>query len=162
MAGRNKDYLNGAPTIPQFCDKNGCSLRPFLHTVERVRSIETNFRWVEQVNEDERRYVYFFVEGADLTERFLWDYRRTIGDLLAEGVKIAAEKIGKGSERFAIHVKGLELPAWGPRGVPAMGPRIMPSSPISSRRRRTRSMPSGVSVRKTRRLRRPASLGSKE
>ncbi|MDU8946488.1 ABC transporter permease [Ovoidimarina sediminis] len=64
VAGRNKDYLNGAPTIPQFCDKNGCSLRPFLHTIERVRSIETNFRWVEQVNEDERRYVQFFVEGA--------------------------------------------------------------------------------------------------
>ncbi|WP_413717356.1 ABC transporter permease [Silicimonas sp. MF1-12-2] len=64
VAGRNKDYLNGAPTIPQFCDKNGCSLRPFLHTVERVRSIETNFRWVEKVNEDERRYVQFFVEGA--------------------------------------------------------------------------------------------------
>lgn len=64
VAGRNKEYLNGAPTIPQFCDKNGCSLRPFLHTVERVRSIETNFRWVEKVNEDERRYVQFFVEGA--------------------------------------------------------------------------------------------------
>ncbi len=64
VAGRNKDYLNGAPTIPQFCDKNGCSIRPFLHTVERVRSIETNFRWVEKVNEDERRYVQFFVEGA--------------------------------------------------------------------------------------------------
>lgn len=64
VAGRNKDYLNGAPTIPQFCDKNGCSLRPFLHTVERERSIATNFRWVEKVNEDERRYLQFFVEGA--------------------------------------------------------------------------------------------------
>jgi peptide/nickel transport system permease protein len=64
VAGRNKDYLNGAPTIPQFCDKNGCSLRPFLHTVERERSIATNFRWVEKVNEDERRYLQFFVEGT--------------------------------------------------------------------------------------------------
>ncbi|THD81168.1 ABC transporter permease [Aliigemmobacter aestuarii] len=63
-AGRNKDYLNGAPTIPMFCDKNGCSLRPFLHTVERERSIATNFRWVETVNEDKRRYVQFFVEGS--------------------------------------------------------------------------------------------------
>ncbi len=64
VAGRNADYLNGAPTIPQFCDKNGCSFRPFLHPIERVRSIETNFRWVEQVNYDERIYVHFFVEGA--------------------------------------------------------------------------------------------------
>ena len=64
MAGRNKDYLNGAPTVPMFCDKNGCSIRPFLHTVERERSLKTNFRWVETVNEDKRRYVEFFVTGS--------------------------------------------------------------------------------------------------
>ena len=27
IAGRNKDYQNGAPQIPMFCDHNGCSLR---------------------------------------------------------------------------------------------------------------------------------------
>ena len=64
MAGRNKDYLNGAPTVPMFCDKNGCSIRPFLHTIERERSLKTNFRWVETVNEDKRRYVEFFVTGS--------------------------------------------------------------------------------------------------
>ncbi|RLG41885.1 MAG: aldehyde ferredoxin oxidoreductase, partial [Thermoproteota archaeon] len=32
-----------------------------------------------------------------------------IGNLLAEGVKRAAEKIGKGAEKYAIHVKGLEV-----------------------------------------------------
>jgi aldehyde:ferredoxin oxidoreductase len=42
-------------------------------------------------------------------------YRRGIGDLLAEGVKKASETIGGGSEQFAIHVKGLELPAYDPR-----------------------------------------------
>jgi peptide/nickel transport system permease protein len=65
VAGRDKDYLNGAPQVPKFCDKNGCSLRPFLHTVTRERSLATNFRWVEKVNEDERRYVQFFVKGDD-------------------------------------------------------------------------------------------------
>ena len=65
IAGKNKDYTNGAPNIPQFCDKNGCSLRPFLHTVERERSIATNFRWVETVNDDQRRYVQFFVKGSN-------------------------------------------------------------------------------------------------
>ena len=65
IAGRNKDYMNGAPNVPMFCDKNGCSLRPFLHTIERERSIKTNFRWVETVNEDKRRYVQFLVEGAE-------------------------------------------------------------------------------------------------
>ncbi len=47
--------------------------------------------------------------------------RRGVGNLLAEGVRDAAAKIGGGADCFAIHVKGLELPAWGPRGVPAMG-----------------------------------------
>lgn len=41
--------------------------------------------------------------------------REGIGDLLAEGVKIAAEKIGNGSHRFAIHVKGQEVPMHEPR-----------------------------------------------
>lgn len=38
-------------------------------------------------------------------------FREGIDDVLAEGVKIASEKIGKGSEAFAIHSKGLEGPA---------------------------------------------------
>ncbi len=42
--------------------------------------------------------------------------REGLGDLLAEGVKRAAEKLGKGSERFALHVKGQELPMHDPRG----------------------------------------------
>ena len=65
IAGRDRDYLNGAPQIPQFCDKNGCSLRPFIHGVERTRSAETNFRWVEEPNEDIRHYIAFFVEGSE-------------------------------------------------------------------------------------------------
>ena len=42
-------------------------------------------------------------------------YREGIGDILAEGVKKASEKIGGGSYRYAIHVKGLELPGYEPR-----------------------------------------------
>jgi len=64
IAGRDKDYLNGAPTIPQFCDDNGCSMRPFIYAVERERSIQTNFRWVTTVDTDKRLYVKFFVEGS--------------------------------------------------------------------------------------------------
>lgn len=65
VAGRNKDYTNGAPQLPQFCDKNGCSLRPFIHAVERERSMATNFRWVTTVNEDQRDYLTFFPKGDD-------------------------------------------------------------------------------------------------
>ncbi|MDM8534179.1 aldehyde ferredoxin oxidoreductase family protein [Clostridiaceae bacterium HSG29] len=42
-------------------------------------------------------------------------YREGIGNILTEGVKRASEKIGHGSEKFAIHVKGLELPGYEPR-----------------------------------------------
>jgi aldehyde:ferredoxin oxidoreductase len=46
--------------------------------------------------------------------------REGIGDLLAEGVKIAAEKTGNGSEQFAIHVKGLEWSGYECRNAPSM------------------------------------------
>ena len=66
IAGRDKDYLNGAPTIPQFCDDNGCSIRPFIYAVERERSMPDQFRWVTTVNTDKRQYVQFFVEGSEI------------------------------------------------------------------------------------------------
>lgn len=42
-------------------------------------------------------------------------HREGIGDLLAEGVMRAANKLGPIALEFAIHVKGLELPAHDPR-----------------------------------------------
>jgi len=47
--------------------------------------------------------------------------REGIGDLLAEGSMRAAASIGKGAEAYAIHVKGLELPAYEPRGAKSQG-----------------------------------------
>ena len=46
-------------------------------------------------------------------------YREGIGDLLAEGVKRASEKVGKRSKHFAMHNKGLELPGYDLRGLKA-------------------------------------------
>jgi aldehyde:ferredoxin oxidoreductase len=43
-------------------------------------------------------------------------HREGIGDLLAEGVKRAAARLGRGAERFALHVKGQEFPLHEPRG----------------------------------------------
>jgi aldehyde:ferredoxin oxidoreductase len=47
--------------------------------------------------------------------------REGIGDLLSQGVKRASEKLGKETESFAMHVKGLELPAYDSRAVQATG-----------------------------------------
>lgn len=43
-----------------------------------------------------------------------------LGNLLAEGVARASKIIGKGSERFAMHVKGLEIPGYDPRSSNGM------------------------------------------
>lgn len=60
--------------------------------------------------------------NADALNRLLEDiaYRRGLGDLLAEGVKLASQKIGQASERFAMHVKGLEISGYDVRAAPAM------------------------------------------
>ena len=47
--------------------------------------------------------------------------REGFGKLLGEGVKQAAQHIGKGSEAYALHIKGLELPAYEPRAVKGYG-----------------------------------------
>lgn len=43
-------------------------------------------------------------------------HRRGLGDTLAEGVKRAADKFGGNAHRYAMHVKGQELPLHEPRG----------------------------------------------
>jgi aldehyde:ferredoxin oxidoreductase len=47
-------------------------------------------------------------------------YRRGFGDVLAEGVQAASDKIGHGSEDWAMHVKGLEISAYDCHAAPAM------------------------------------------
>lgn len=48
-------------------------------------------------------------------------YREGVGAILADGTRIAAKKIGKGAEKYAMHIKGLELPAYDVRGAKAQG-----------------------------------------
>ncbi|MCC6035112.1 MAG: aldehyde ferredoxin oxidoreductase family protein [Desulfurococcaceae archaeon] len=52
--------------------------------------------------------------------RLIYDiaYRRGLGDLLAEGLARVAKILN--AEEYALHVKGLEIPAYDPRGVVGM------------------------------------------
>jgi aldehyde:ferredoxin oxidoreductase len=43
--------------------------------------------------------------------------REGLGDVLAEGVRLAAQRIGRGAEQYAYHSKGMELPGYDPRGA---------------------------------------------
>jgi aldehyde:ferredoxin oxidoreductase len=47
--------------------------------------------------------------------------REGIGDMLAEGTRAMSQKLGHGSEKFAMQVKGLELPAYDPRAAKICG-----------------------------------------
>ncbi len=61
--------------------------------------------------------------------------REGIGDLLAEGSRRAAERVGKGSAAWAMHVKGLEMPGYEPRGLKtlALGFAVSPRGACHNR-----------------------------
>jgi len=47
--------------------------------------------------------------------------REGLGELLCDGSRVMAQKIGGDASDFAMHIKGLELPAYDPRGAKAHG-----------------------------------------
>ncbi len=55
----------------------------------------------------------------DLAEKII--RREGLGDLLADGVKIASQKIGRGSDAFAVHCGGMEPPMHDPKFDPGFG-----------------------------------------
>jgi aldehyde:ferredoxin oxidoreductase len=68
-------------------------------------------------------------------------HRQGVGNFLADGVKAASEKLGKGSEKFAIHMKGQDsLDAY--RGAKGWGLAIS-TSPVAGRHLRGSVVESG-------------------
>jgi len=51
--------------------------------------------------------------------------REEFGAILADGVEKAAQRIGKGSGKYAMHVHGARLPYHDPRNAPALGTNII-------------------------------------
>jgi aldehyde:ferredoxin oxidoreductase len=47
--------------------------------------------------------------------------REGLGEVLVDGVRVASEKIGKGSQEFAMHLGGQEIPMHDPRNTPGYG-----------------------------------------
>jgi aldehyde:ferredoxin oxidoreductase len=75
---------------------------------------------LKSADNDGRKLDWGDMEGAlDLLEKIV--HREGLGDLLAEGVREAAKRIGGGAEKLAVHVKGLEGPAHDPRSGKALG-----------------------------------------
>jgi aldehyde:ferredoxin oxidoreductase len=82
------------------------------------------------ITEKEAGFKLTFDNASDAVPRMIemMGNRRGFGDVLADGVKIAAQRIGKGSERYAIHTKGLEPPAYDVRGMKGHGLAYMTST----------------------------------
>lgn len=62
--------------------------------------------------------------------------REGFGDVLADGVKVAAEKIGKGADKYAFHAHGQELPMHDPTFAPSFGSSYQ-SAPTPGRHTQT-------------------------
>lgn len=60
---------------------------------------------------------------ARITEKIAG--REGFGATLADGVKVAAEKIGRGAEKYAVHVAGQEAPMHDPKLTPPYGNAYM-------------------------------------
>ncbi len=59
-------------------------------------------------------------EIAIVAMKELVNRKGKLGELLADGVKRAVQKLGRGSEKFSIEIKGMELPAYDIRGLKGM------------------------------------------
>jgi len=55
-------------------------------------------------------------------------FRDGFGAILADGVREAGKSIGQRAEQYAMHVKGLEMPGYDPRGLKAQGLNLITSS----------------------------------
>ncbi len=65
------------------------------------------------------------IEAAEFLIHSIALKNNEIGILLSKGVRQASREIGHDAQKFAVHTKGLESPAWGPRGVSGMGLALM-------------------------------------
>ena len=75
--------------------------------------------------------------------------REGLGDVLADGVKAAAERIGHGAEQYAIHVAGEELPGHDPRFMPALATTYLSDATPGRHTQGGGWPPPGIKVRGT-------------
>lgn len=116
MFGSNQ-LIDDLPSIMQanlLCDQLG------MDTVDTGNVIgfmmECFERGLTSPNQTEGLEIRFGDPEASLAAIEMIAYRKGVGDILAEGVRTAANYVGNESDRFAMHVKGMGFPAYEPRG----------------------------------------------
>jgi len=115
----------GIDDLKAICKANEICNRESLDTISTGASIAFAMECYENgilTNEDTGGLELKFGNSEAMVKMVkMIAERRGLGKILGEGVKRAAEKIGKGSEKFAIHVKGQEVPMHEPRLKRALG-----------------------------------------
>ena len=127
------DYFPGIIKAIELCDRygmdtmsTGVTIAWAMECFERGILTKEDFGGLEP---------YFGNHEAEVALVEMIAKREGIGDLLAEGVKRASEKVGKGSEHFAMHVKGLEMAGYDLRGCQtfALGAAVGTRGPCHNR-----------------------------
>ncbi|OQY18615.1 MAG: aldehyde ferredoxin oxidoreductase [Chloroflexi bacterium] len=111
--------LDAALAANRLCDDLG------LDTISAGRAISFAMELWEQeiLNLDDTGGLSLRWGDMELVLRLLGMIARRegFGDLLAEGTRRAAQTIGQGAEKYAMHVKGMEIPAQDGRAQKSMG-----------------------------------------
>ncbi|QGP93952.1 Aldehyde ferredoxin oxidoreductase, domains 2 & 3 [Neomoorella glycerini] len=133
LAGRSFEYeaLNGFGAnilnsdLPSILKANDMTDRLGLDNISASRAISFAMELWEKgiLTREEAEGLDLSWGNMDTTFKLLEmiTYRQGLGDLLAEGVKRAAAKIGRGAEYYAMHVKGQEIAAQDGRAQQSMG-----------------------------------------
>lgn len=104
--------LNEIGTLNRLCDKYG------LDTISTGSSIAFAMELAEKGLLDEDFGFGDFGAAKGLVKDIA--KRQGLGDKLAQGTKSMAEQVGHGAEKFAMHVKGLEVSAYDCHTLPGM------------------------------------------
>jgi aldehyde:ferredoxin oxidoreductase len=103
----------------RLCDDLG------MDTISAGRTISFAMElWQEEIlTLDDTGGLWLEWGNSDVVLRLLEQIatREGLGDLLAEGVRHAAEVIGRGADKYAMHVKGMEIAAQDGRAQRSMG-----------------------------------------
>jgi aldehyde:ferredoxin oxidoreductase len=113
------DSIKTVAIAERICDNYG--MDAIEAGVAIAFSMECFEKGILTLEDTEGMELRFGDEEAMLTMLHKIGKREGLGDLLAEGVKRVSEKLGHGSEDFAMHTKGMTVAGHSARGMPGFG-----------------------------------------
>lgn len=114
------DNLDSIIYADQLCDKYGLDTMSVGVTIAFAMELfEQGILTVADTNGVELKFGNHEAMNDLITE--IAFRRDGLGALLCDGSKAAAEKLGGDTAKYTMHIKGLELPAYDPRGAKSHG-----------------------------------------